>query len=364
MITATDLEKFFGEGRQRTPVLRRVSFEAAGGTIFTLLGPSGSGKTTSLRCVAGLESPDRGAIVLGTTTVYASARGINLPPNRRRIGMVFQSYAIWPHMTVAGNVAFPLENRGIGGAAIRARVERALALVGLDGLADRDAPNLSGGQQQRVALARAIIDDPEVLLLDEPLSNLDAKLRWQMRQELVALQKRLGLTILYVTHDQEEALALSHRIALMRDGAIVECGAPLDLFERPTQRFTAEFLGLANFLPCMAPAGAAAGQTVAVDTAFGRFRARVCVSEKAEAELFFRPHHVTLTKPDAAGEPDVGYGTVTDLTCLGEINDVTLARDERTIRLRLHASERPAPGQSLAFRLEPDAAILFVPPGR
>jgi len=362
VIVATGLEKSYGEGRQRVPVLRRVSFQAEGGTIFTLLGPSGSGKTTSLRCVAGLESPDGGEIVLGATTVFSSARGINLAANRRRIGMVFQSYAIWPHMTVAGNVAFPLENRGIGAAQIRARVERALALVGLEGLAARDAPNLSGGQQQRVALARAIVDDPEVLLLDEPLSNLDARLRWQMRQELVALQKRLGLTILYVTHDQEEALALSHRVALMRDGAIVECGAPLDLFERPTQRFTAEFLGLANFLPCAAPREAAPGGTVAVDTAFGRFRARVCVSERPEVELFFRPHHVTLASADAAGEANVGAGTVADLACLGEINDVTVARGEARVRLRLHASQRPAPGAAIAFRLEADAAILFVPP--
>ncbi len=361
MIAASHLDKVFGDGRQRTNVLRDVSFAAEGGTIFTLLGPSGSGKTTSLRCVAGLEVPDSGEIAFGATVVFSSARRINLAPNKRRIGMVFQSYAIWPHMTVAENVAFPLENRGLARSAIAARVERVLALVGLDGLAGRDAPNLSGGQQQRVALARAIVDDPEVLLLDEPLSNLDAKLRWQMRQELVALQKRLGLTILYVTHDQEEALALSHRIALMRDGAIVEAGNPLELFERPTRRFTAEFLGLANFLGCTVPATPAIGTVVNVDTAFGRFAAKVCQSDRDEPELFFRPHRVAIVPEGTSSEPNVGHGITTDMVCLGEVNDVTVRQGDQAIRLRLHGSDRPPLGEPIAFRLERDAAILFLP---
>jgi iron(III) transport system ATP-binding protein len=362
MIAASRLEKVFGEGRQRTAILRNVSFAAESGTIFTLLGPSGSGKTTSLRCVAGLEVPDSGEIMFGATCVFSSARRINLAPNKRRIGMVFQSYAIWPHMTVAENVAFPLENRGLARRAIGARVDRVLTLVGLDNLGGRDAPNLSGGQQQRVALARAIVDDPEVLLLDEPLSNLDAKLRWQMRQELVALQKRLGLTILYVTHDQEEALALSHRIALMREGEIVEAGNPLELFERPTHRFTAEFLGLANFLACAPSHAAALGRVAAVDTAFGRFAALVCASDRDEPELFFRPHRIALAPEGTGDETNVGRGTVSAIVCLGEINDVTVRQGDQAIRLRLHGSERPPLGTPIVFRLEPDAAILFLPP--
>jgi ABC-type Fe3+/spermidine/putrescine transport system ATPase subunit len=220
-----------------------LSLDLAKGEALTLLGPSGCGKTTTLRMVAGLEKPDSGAIAFDGRPVVSISDGINLPPEKRNIGMVFQSYAIWPHMTVAQNVAFPLKVRRIDAATIRERVRAALALVGLGGLEDRPATRLSGGQQQRVALARALIHEPALLLLDEPLSNLDVKLREQMRVELKLLQVRLGLTLIYVTHDQGEALSLSDRIAVLNRGRIEQIGSPRALYEQPATPFVRDFLG-------------------------------------------------------------------------------------------------------------------------
>src|SRR5947208_4239144 len=201
-----------------------VNFAVQRGEIFTLLGPSGCGKTTTLRLVAGLEEPDGGEIYIDGKIVAAPQRGVFLPPEKRQLGMVFQSYAIWPHLTVFENVAFPLRVRRESTELIRQRVDHTLESVGLGGFADRGATQLSGGQQQRVALARALVYEPAVLLLDEPLSNLDAKLREQMRFELRALHESLNITTVYVTHDQEEALALSDRIGLMHEGTLLEVG--------------------------------------------------------------------------------------------------------------------------------------------
>ncbi len=229
--------------------LRDVNFTIAKGEVFTLLGPSGCGKSTTLRIIAGLEDATAGEVVLNGRTVYSSARRVNLPPEKRNMGMVFQSYAIWPHMTVAENVAYPLTLRKLPRAVIRERVMAALRLVDLEVQADRDAPKLSGGQQQRVALARALVYEPEVLLLDEPLSNLDVKLREQMRYEIKVLQERLGLTLIYVTHDQGEALSLSNRIALMSQGQVEQIGAPDELYDRPKTEFVRDFLGKTVTIP-------------------------------------------------------------------------------------------------------------------
>ncbi len=220
-----------------------VSFTIERGEIFTLLGPSGCGKTTTLRLVAGLEEPDGGEIFIAGKSVAAPARGFNLPPEKRRLGMVFQSYAIWPHLSVFENVAFPLRVRRESNETVRRRVEHGLELVGLGGFAERGATELSGGQQQRVALARALVYEPEILLLDEPLSNLDAKLREQMRVEIRALQKQLGLTVLYVTHDQAEAMTLSDRIAVVHRGRFEQVGTPEEVYEQPQSEFAAGFLG-------------------------------------------------------------------------------------------------------------------------
>lgn len=223
-----------------------VSFSVDQGEFVVLLGPSGCGKTTTLRLIAGLEKPDGGTIALNGSTVSAPTRHVFVPPERRDIGMVFQSYAIWPHMTVFENVAYPLRTRRVGGAEIRDRVTRVLDMVGLAGQATRTATALSGGQMQRVALARALVFDPTLLLFDEPLSNLDLKLREGLRIELKDLQRRTGITSIYVTHDQEEAVELADRIIIMDHGKIVQIGAPLDIYIRPRTRFVAEFISSAN----------------------------------------------------------------------------------------------------------------------
>jgi ABC-type Fe3+/spermidine/putrescine transport system ATPase subunit len=225
------------------PAVKDLSLDVYDGEIVTLLGPSGCGKTTTLRMVAGLEIPDLGDIFFGDTAVVMTSRRLCLPPDKRNVGMVFQSYAIWPHMTVAENVAFPLRARKFPRREIGERVRRALELVGMAGFEDRPGPLLSGGQQQRVAFARALVTEPRVLLLDEPFSNLDAKLREQMRIRVKLLQRQLNIALLFVTHDQIEALSLSNRIALMNFGVVQQQGDPRLLYEQPVNEFVRDFLG-------------------------------------------------------------------------------------------------------------------------
>ena len=248
MVQIDSLEKYFGEDKERVHVLKGVTLNIPEGSLYTFLGPSGCGKTTTLRCVAGLERPDGGKISIAGQTVFASGERVYVPTNKRPIGMVFQSYAIWPHMTVAENVAYPLTIQRRPKDEIKRRVGDVLKIVGLDGLEDRPAPKLSGGQQQRVAFARALVNEPKVMLLDEPLSNLDAKLRVQMRSEIKALQRRTNITTIFVTHDQAEALAISDQIAVMHGGTLIEVGSPHQLYTRPKRRFTATFLGLTNLI--------------------------------------------------------------------------------------------------------------------
>ncbi len=234
-----DVVKRFG----RVAAVNGVSFDVAHGEVLTLLGPSGCGKTTTLRVVAGFERPDAGEVDLQGRTVVAPAKRINLPPEKRGLGMVFQSYAIWPHMTVYENVAYPLVIRRVKSAEIKRRVEETLELVGLQGYGGRPATLLSGGQQQRVALARALVYSPSILLLDEPLSNLDAKLRSQMRIELKRLQQRVSVTVLFVTHDQVEAMSLSTKLAVMNLGKIEQLGTPQEVYEQPATPFVEDFIG-------------------------------------------------------------------------------------------------------------------------
>src|SRR5689334_11189428 len=292
------------ERGQVVKAAQNVSFEVPRGKLFTLLGPSGCGKTTTLRSIAGLERPRAGEIAVDGRVVYSSQRKTFVAPNRRNFGMVFQSYAIWPHMTVFENAAFPLEVRGgVAKKIIRERVMRVLETMALDKLAEREATQLSGGQQQRLALARAIVMEPELLLLDEPLSNLDARLRERMRFELKRLQRELGLTTVYVTHDQAEALALSHEVAVMNEGRIVQMGSPRAIYEQPANRFVAEFIGTSNFLD---------GTVVGVENAPGMFRVRAALGDVVArsgralnpgelVSVSVRPENVEIseTKPEA-----------------------------------------------------------------
>jgi len=277
-----------------TQVVRGLDLQARAGEVVTLLGPSGCGKTTTLRAIAGLETPRRGRIAIAGSTVFDADAGIDLPPERRGLSMVFQSYAIWPHMTVFDNVAFGLRARGGKRAAIAAAARRSLESVGLAQLADRPATRLSGGQQQRVALARAIACNPGVILLDEPLSNLDAQLRLAMRAEFKALQRNLGLTAIYVTHDQEEALVLSDRIVVMRDGMVEQSGTPAEIHDAPASRFVADFMGVRNLLPCRIVREA--GHVFAVLDSGARLAVHGVVPGGA-ACVGFRPSAVQVSRP-------------------------------------------------------------------
>jgi len=361
MISVRDLAKSFAGATGEVRALRGVSFEVGKGELFTLLGPSGCGKTTTLRCIAGLEQPHSGEILIDDRPVFNAAEGTFVAPERRNIGMVFQSYAIWPHMTVFQNVAYPLAS-DFSRAQTAERVEQILGRLGLGGLADRLAPNLSGGQQQRVALARALVAQPEVLLLDEPLSNLDAKLREQMRFELKSLQESFGITTVYVTHDQEEAMALSDRIALMHDGALLEVGTPSDLYLRPAHRITADFLGTSNFVPTTVEnAGSLAGAEVLLDSPLGRFIARRSVEWRpgSASELFFRPENVDLLDDSAANGLNRGSGVVERATFLGNAADLVLRCGDIAVRVRAHPGRTPAVGQRVRFSVAAESCIVF-----
>lgn len=245
-IQIANVSKSYGE----KTVLSDFSLDLNDGECFTLLGPSGCGKTVLLRLIAGFERPEQGTILIDGQTVTDAARGVSEPPDKRALGMVFQDYAVWPHMSVFDNIAYPLKLSGCDATALRERTLRAVNLVGLTGLEERLPSQLSGGQQQRVALARALVSEPRLLLLDEPLNNLDANLREEMRFEIKALQQKLGITILYVTHDQEIALAIADRIAVMDEhGRLRQIGSPEEIYEQPVDDFVFRFLGIANFLP-------------------------------------------------------------------------------------------------------------------
>ena len=300
-VTVEALVKRFGALR----AVDGVDFTVAEGEFFTLLGPSGCGKTTTLRCVAGLESADEGRIGIGGAPVFDAAAGLDLAANERTIGMVFQSYAVWPHMSVAENIGYPLKIRGAARAEIDARVEQVLDILEMAGLGARMPSQLSGGQQQRVALGRALAVEPRVLLLDEPLSNLDAKLREQMRAELKSIQRQTGLPILYVTHDQIEALALSDRIAVMANGRIHQLSPPEAVYNRPRTRFVLEFIGSVNYLPCRVAEDL--GRTLRLALAEGELElARpVDVPEGRDLELAIRPEDLAMQAP-IAGAPAAG----------------------------------------------------------
>jgi len=344
--------------------VRDVSFDVKRGTLFTLLGPSGCGKTTTLRAIAGLERPQGGEIEADGRIVYSSSKRVFLAPNRRNFGMVFQSYAIWPHMNVFANAAFPLQvgRRRFGRKEVEAKTMRVLAAVGLDHLADRAATKLSGGQQQRLALARALVMEPTLLLLDEPLSNLDAKLRERMRFELTRLQRELGVTTLYVTHDQSEALALSHTIAVMNEGRIVQIGSPADIYQRPRDRFVADFIGTTNLLDAAVLAADAQTGRCRVGTALGELHARGNgLSRDDTVVVSIRPEDVELfDEPPECGDGDnLCPGTVDAKVFLGDYLDFQVKVGERLLLARAHPSLRAAPGAPVHVRIKADKCIAI-----
>jgi iron(III) transport system ATP-binding protein len=269
-----------------TPVLRDITLTVEPGEFFALLGPSGSGKSTLLRLIAGFNQHQAGELLIGGRDVTG------IPPWKRNVGMVFQNYALWPHMTVARNVAFGLEERKLPRDEVRRRAEAALELVGLTGYGDRRPNQLSGGQQQRVALARTLAIEPQVLLLDEPLSNLDAKLRVQMRRELLRLHKRLGITTLFVTHDQEEAMTICDRVAVLDQGVIQQIGTPVELFDRPANRFVAQFVGSVNLFEGAIQRDGSGARFRSADLGEVPLPAALEAAPSERVELAFRPHAV------------------------------------------------------------------------
>ena len=289
------LEKVFSPGAR--PAVDDVSFTVEAGEIVVLLGPSGCGKTTTLRCVAGLEHPTSGRIVIGGNVYTDPAAGVLMPPRARNLGMVFQSYAVWPHMTVRQNVAYPLKARGASRADIAKGVEEALALVELSSYADRPVTQLSGGQMQRVALARSMVYQPQILLLDEPLSNLDAQLRLRLRDDLRRIIKRVGLTALYVTHDQTEAVVLGDRIGVMRDGKMLQLASPLELYNNPADLFVAGFTGATNQMAGIAVSREDGFGTIAIggDQLLARLGANV--TPNAAVKVALRPDNVVMAPP-------------------------------------------------------------------
>ncbi len=298
MFTIENLHKSYIVAGAEVRAVDGISVAVETGKLITLLGPSGCGKTTTLRCLAGLERPQTGRIVIGNRAVFDSEKRIFVPASDRGVGMVFQSYAIWPHMTVFENVAFPLRvsrTKKYSALEIRDRVARMLDMVQLTGFARRPATQLSGGQQQRLAFARGLIHEPAILLLDEPLSNLDAKLREQMRLELKRLQRTFGITTVYVTHDQSEALALSDEIAVFDSGRIIQRGTPQEIYRQPRSRFVADFVGSANFLP--GTVRGIDGGVTQVETAHGVMRCVFAepVAAGTKASVTARPEDIALS---------------------------------------------------------------------
>jgi iron(III) transport system ATP-binding protein len=365
MLKVTGLEKKFAtHDSDVVRALDGVSFTVPEGALFTLLGASGSGKTTTLRSVAGLERPDAGTIEIGDVVVFDGSRALFVPPNKRDLGMVFQSYAIWPHMTVFENVAFPLRVKRKGRAEIREAVERTLALMKMDHLAKRSSSLLSGGQQQRLALARAIVASPRLLLLDEPLSNLDAKLRERMRFELKRLQVETGLTTVYVTHDQMEALALSDEIALMHDGQIVQQATPAEIYHAPASAYVADFIGSTNLLRGTLSHGDAVAGSCTVSVG-GTSVAAVLAAEVpvgAGVAVAIRPEAIAIERsvdPSSNGVTGVMHGTIRSSVFLGESTDFLIDAGGIEIRVRI-SGVRPgfAIGDTVQLSL-PDGGLVF-----
>jgi iron(III) transport system ATP-binding protein len=355
MIGIHSLRKTFKTGAEAVRAVDDVDLQVSEKEFFVLLGLSGSGKTTLLRCVAGLERPEAGEIFLGEQMVSSAERGIFITPEDRAIGMVFQSYAVWPHMTVFENVAFPLTDgqRRLPRSKVRERVMGALEMVQLSGLADRPVPFLSGGQQQRVALARALAVEPKVLLMDEPLSNLDARLREEVRDEIRSLAKKLSITVFYVTHDQVEAMALADRIAVMSAGKILQIGAPKDLYHFPLNRKVGEFLGSMNeFEGTLQSDGC-------VKTDLGVVSCTVPNGTAKEVIVAIRPEDVSLSRESSGLSNEFPAQLVSQLF-LGDMTLCYLSANGKKLRGKTAGLDQQfEPGSSIYVRFPTEKLKIF-----
>ncbi|MGE5248501.1 MAG: ABC transporter ATP-binding protein [Verrucomicrobiota bacterium] len=349
---------YYSEGK-RIRALDNVDLTIPANRIFTLLGPSGCGKTTLLRCIVGLETPDAGEIAIGDEVVWSREKGIFAPPEKRGLGMVFQTYAIWPHMNVFENVAYPLKSRKMPAEEIRARVARFLRFVQLEGFENRPATRLSGGQQQRVALARALVAEPKVILFDEPLSNLDAKLREETRKELRHFLGELKITAVYVTHDRVEALALSDRIAVMRAGRIVEIGDPRNIYFRSENRFVADFIGRANLIP--GRVASVEGPHAAIDTEIGTIVGLNAqqIAPGRDAVLCVRPEFIRLAAAGGGGSGNVYRGTVETLLFIGEAFEGEIRIGPTRITTTISPTADIAEGGDVSVSFDRDHCFLL-----
>jgi ABC-type Fe3+/spermidine/putrescine transport system ATPase subunit len=362
VLALSDLSKTFGH----LEAVKDLSLEVQRGEMVALLGPSGCGKTTTLRMVAGLERPTGGDIEFEGQTMVSISRGVYVPPDKRNTGMVFQSYALWPHMTVRENIAYPLKLRRVARKEIQTKVDYAIDLVGLHAYAGASVTRLSGGQQQRVALARALVYEPSLLLLDEPFSNLDARLREEMRVEVKLLQKRLHMTGLFVTHDQVEALSVADRVAVMNHGQIEQIGTPLDVYECPATPFVRDFLGRivklrARVLQSAASGAVRASLTGAPDVSMSVQRCDVEVG--VDVELSIRPEEVEVLGSGCGQLPNIVDGSIEALLFVGGHYDARIRIGEATITLELPRGRDWREGQTLSLRL-PETAIRVWPVSR
>lgn len=363
ILNIAGLTKSFPTERGDVPVLQEVNLNIPIGSFFTLLGPSGCGKTTILRCTAGLETPDDGEIRIADQVVFSSVTGREIPPERRPIGMVFQSYAIWPHMTVYDNAAYPLRygRHRPSRSEIPKRVHNMLGRLGLDEYANRWATQLSGGQQQRLALARALLGEPKLLLLDEPLSNLDAKMRAQLRIELKTIQRETGVTTLYVTHDQTEALSMSDYIAVMESGRVLQMGTPLELYANPRSIAIARFIGSANLLESRVLPHAAG-----VECGFGTVRCDTQGVASPHAWICIRPEDVEVRSNASVmtEAPDVNWfaARVQTLEFLGDYREGLAQIHGVPVRLKVHRRTEIAEGQEVMLHFPPAACHLIPDP--
>ena len=359
-LKVTNLVKWFGDD----PAVDNISFSIPEGSFLTLLGPSGCGKTTTLMSIAGLHAIDSGHIQVGEMIYTSPEDNIFLPPEQRDIGMVFQSYAIWPHMTVTQNIAYPLDIRKVHQDEIDSRVADVLELVGLTDMAEKMATQLSGGQQQRAALARAIVSKPLLLLFDEPLSNLDLKLREQMRVELKRIQNEVGITSIFVTHDQAEALVMSDEIIVMSKGQIEQRGGPLNIYSQPKNRYVSNFIGVANLLKGRVAQVTEPGQgEVEIDE--GGMKMRIpCllgegISDGSDAVISVRPENVHATRED----PGNGslQGEVIQAIFLGNYVDCRIGWGDFEWNVLAHPRDKLKEGDKVYLRLDPEHTLAVQP---